>query len=89
MNGNRKWHKPWGPAFRTGERWLGVSGSIRGPVIIGCRKWGPNKWDWEITYMQADGSICEKNAWSFQVRYTHVADLDLCRRKSRRLRTKS
>lgn len=73
MNGNVKFHKANGPAFAPDQEWKSVAGNIR-CWIIGVRKYGEDKWDYEVTYRFADGSVASKNAWSFQVRYQHIAD---------------
>jgi hypothetical protein len=62
------------PAFNPGERWIGSSMSpvfiIRVDKYTGredkhCSNYG-------VTYLQADGSHHDKDAWSFQVRYSHT-----------------
>lgn len=73
MNGEKKWHKANGPAFNEGEEWRSVAGKIR-CWIVGVRNYGPNKWDYEVTYRYTNGEVASKNAWSFQVRYQHIAD---------------
>lgn len=75
MNGARKFHSPDGPAFEPGQEWVGCSGHIR-CWIVSTRRYGPNKWDVQVTYRYADGAQHDKDAWSFQVRYMHVADLE-------------
>ena len=72
MNGEMKLHNPDGPAFRKGEVWRSASGIIA--IIESTRRYGTDKWDVEVTYSFIDGTISSKNAWSFQVRYTHSAD---------------
>lgn len=72
MNGEMKLHNPDGPAFNKGEVWRSSSGIIA--IIESTRRYGPDKWDVEVTYSFSDGTISSKNAWSFQVRYTHSAD---------------
>lgn len=74
MNGNIKFHSPNGPAFAPGELWVGSSGSTY--EVIGTRRWGEDKWDVDVTYVVA-GTVepqWTKDAWNFQVRFTHVAD---------------
>lgn len=73
MNGKVKFHKANGPAFAPDQEWKSVAGNIR-CWIIDVRKYGEDKWDYEVTYRFTDGSIASKNAWSFQVRYQHIAD---------------
>lgn len=79
MNGNQKFHKATGPAFNPGEQWFASNGSKCS--IISVRKYpGANSdhtSDYGVTYQQSDGSICEKDAWNFQVRYCHIADLHI------------
>ncbi len=43
-------------------------------TIESTRRYGSDKWDVEVTYSFSDGAVSSKNAWSFQVRYTHGAD---------------
>lgn len=73
MNGTLKWHKANGPAFAIGEEWRSVSGNVR-CWIVGVRKFGSGKWDYEVTYRFAEGPETSKDAWNFQVKYFHVAD---------------
>ena len=77
MNGKLKLHKPNSPAFNAGEVWIGASGSkveiisvVPWPVCI-------DTWSYSVHYRQADGSLSNKDAWAFQVRYTHTADQNL------------
>ena len=72
MNGTVKFHSPDGPAFNAGEVWRSSYGIV--VTIESTRRYGPDKWDVEVTYSFLDGTISSKNAWSFQVRYTHRAD---------------
>lgn len=72
MNGTKKFHKPNGPAFNEGEAWKSVSG-IR-CWIVSTKKFGAGKFDYWVTYRYYDGVTHEKDAWSFQVRYQHVAN---------------
>ena len=72
MNGAKKFHSPDGPAFNKGEQWSAGSGD--GPVIERVERYGPAKWDVDVYYTQTDGTTVRKNAWSFQVRYQHIAD---------------
>lgn len=78
MNKTIKFHKANGPAFAVGERWVGSSG-IR-CSIVSVRQFGNEKWDYEVTYAYDDGAISTKDAWNFQVRYTHIADLKINRK---------
>jgi hypothetical protein len=83
MNGTIKWHKATGPAFSAGERWVGSSGSR--VTIVSVRRYpgadpmSNHTSDYGVTYEWVDnnGKVFqyEKDAWNFQVRYTHVADL--------------
>lgn len=76
MNGKIKFHKPTGPAFNPGEVWVG-SGGIR-VVIKSVRKAATDSQgisDYWVTYDTGEGIEHEKDAWSFQVRYNHQADL--------------
>ena len=79
MNGNKKFHKPSGPAFNAGEVWFSVSGNIR-VVILGVRKYavgGNEISDYAVRYDNGEGVEVEKDAWNFQVRYQHSADRNL------------
>lgn len=73
MNGTHKFHKANGPAFNVGEKWESCSGKIR-CEIVSVRKFGAGKWDYDVTYQYEDGYQHSKDAWNFQVRYTHIAD---------------
>lgn len=78
MNGKIKFHKPTGPAFNVGEVWQSSSGSK--VVIVSVRKYangGNEISDYAVTYDQIGEIRTEKDAWNFQVRYSHVADLKL------------
>ncbi len=77
MNGKIKFHKATGPAFNVGEVWVSVSG-VR-VEVVGVSKYPgateDHTDDYSVTYRNTvDGSIHEKDAWNFQVRYTHHAD---------------
>ena len=74
MNGARKFHKANGPAFAPMEEWKSADGRGVTCWIVGVRCYGTGKWDYDVTYKFADGTECTKNAWSFQVRYEHIAD---------------
>ena len=78
MNGEIKWHKPTGPAFAPGEEWVSTCGYR--VKIISVRKYPGATTnhisDYGVLYEQLGGAPNhEKDAWNFQVRYTHVADL--------------
>ena len=79
MNGAKKYHKPTGPAFNVGETWASLSGGLT-CEIVSVRKYGNDKWDYDVTYRYPDGSECSKDAWNFQVRYGHVADARVARK---------
>ena len=77
MNGKIKFHKATGPAFEPGERWVSSSGVI--VEVISVTKYPGatenHTDDYSVTYRNTvDGSIHEKDAWNFQVRYNHQAD---------------
>lgn len=87
MNGNVKWHKATGPAFNPGEVWVGSGG---GKVeIVSVRRYrgapavddGDHTSNYGVSYKWVDSDgverFHEKDAWNFQVRYTHIADLNL------------
>lgn len=72
MNGAKKFHKANGPAFFPGEIW---QGSGKFPVTIASvRKFGTDKWDYEVTYTDDRCILMTKDAWNFQIRYQHIAD---------------
>lgn len=79
MNGAVKFHKAIGPAFAPGEVWISVSGTR--VEIISVRKYPGASTnhisDYGVTYFTNANktSTHEKDAWNFQVRYTHQADL--------------
>lgn len=80
MNGQRKFHKPTGPAFNAGEVWVDLGNS---PVkVVSVRKYSGATSDYisdyGVTYEWTEkGKLVhhEKDCWNFQVRYCHVADL--------------
>jgi hypothetical protein len=75
MNSKIKFHSPNGPAFLPRQRWVSSSGTE--VEILSTARWGNDKWMVDVTYCV----VCEpeqtwqKDAWNFQVRYTHQADL--------------
>ena len=75
MNGAKKWHKAAGPAFIPGEKWY--SSNCHAVYIVCRREWVQGAWEWQITYQDELGNRYEKDAWNFQVRYQHQADLML------------
>lgn len=79
MNGAKKFHSPAGPAFNPGEIWIGSSGSKVKILTCSCDgdEPSPGTMDYEVVYEQHDGSVASKDAWNFQVRYQHIADVHL------------
>lgn len=75
MNGAKKFHKPESPAFNEGEVWYATPKSY--VVIQRVERYNVDKWDADVYYTQIDGTTGHKNAWSFQVRYQHKADLEI------------
>jgi hypothetical protein len=77
MNGKIKFHKAAGPAFNVGEVWVSVTG-VNVEIVEVVKYPGATEDhtdDYGVTYRNiVDGSIHEKDAWNFQVRYTHHAD---------------
>jgi hypothetical protein len=83
MNGTIKWHKATGPAFSVGEQWVGMTGTR--VTIVSVQKYpgasaeSNHTSDYSVTYERIDHKGVlqqyENDAWNFQVRYTHVADL--------------
>ena len=80
MNGNIKFHKPESPAFHAGEEWF-CSGNGKVYIDRVNRYDSSMKFGADVHYhwFDSNGSRinCKKNVWSFQVRYTHKADLNI------------
>jgi hypothetical protein len=74
MNGTKKFHKANGPAFNVGEVWQGISAAYE-VEIVGVSKFGKEKFDYEVSYMDERGNLWKKDAWNFQVRFQHIADI--------------
>ena len=76
-----KFRKATGPAFSPGEVWIGSSGIT--VEIVAVRKYpgacGEHLSDYGVTYktdpLNNSEQTHEKDAWNFQVRYTHNADV--------------
>jgi len=84
MNGERKFHKANGPAFHSEQIWKACDGSGVIAIIESVRKWtnANGKWDYSVYYRNKwDGTLIEKDAWNFQVRYYHSADENLTVRR--------
>ena len=64
MNGHVKFHSPDGPAFNKGEVWRSASGSMA--TIESTRRYGPDKWDVDVTYSFSDGPITSKTRGAFR-----------------------
>lgn len=79
MNGAKKFHSVDGPAFNLGEIWVS-SGGVK-IEMLRVERYGVDKWDADVFYWSSlDPSTrieIHKNAWSFQVRYQHQADLQI------------
>jgi ABC-type molybdate transport system substrate-binding protein len=77
MNGKIKFHKATGPAFNAGEVWYAANGRMAEIVDV-ARYLGVlsnHTSDYSVMYKDVqDGTMYEKDAWNFQVRYTHQAD---------------
>lgn len=81
MNGKVKFHKATGPAFNVGEVWVSANGVK--VEVVSVQKFpgatGDHTSDYSVTYktdpVANPQQINEKDAWNFQVRYTHQADL--------------
>jgi hypothetical protein len=80
MNGAKKFHKPDGPAFNEGEIWYSADGMGIEAKIERTERYGVDKWDVMVYYSFPrtghDNKAC-KDAWNFQVRYEHQADLEI------------
>jgi len=80
MNRTIKFHKATGPAFNPGEVWVGSSGVQ--VEIVSVRKFpgatSDETSDYAVLYktdpLKNPCSVHERDAWKFQVRYTHKAD---------------
>lgn len=80
MNGNIKFHKPKSPAFNQGEIWVSACGTK--VEIVSVRKYPGASSDgmssYGVTYKvdpyKNPEVLNEKDCWSFQVRYNHIAD---------------
>ena len=77
MNHASKFHKADGPAFVQGQRWTHNNGK-NWVTVVRTERFGDGKWDVEVYYtVPHDVREYHKDAWNFQVRYTHEADLHL------------
>lgn len=74
MNNIKKFHKANGSAFNVGEIWYSISIKAKVEIIL-VEKFGNNKWDYEVYYKDEYENIYHKDAWNFQTRYQHQADL--------------
>lgn len=82
MNGAIKFHKATGPAFQPGEIWVDSAGHhVR---IIKVTPYNENPVsliDYEVEYtwvfdgVEWDAVTWSKDAWNFQVRHNHIADM--------------
>jgi hypothetical protein len=80
MNKKIKFHKATGPAFNRGEVWVSSSGVQ--VEIISVRKFlgatSGETSDYAVLYktdpLKNPCSFHERDAWNFQVSYTHKAD---------------
>jgi hypothetical protein len=80
MNGAIKFHKPTVPAFLPGEVWYSVASRTRVTIIEAWKHPGADGdhvSDYSVRYAADDGTMFDKDAWNFQVRYTHAADLGI------------
>lgn len=77
MNHAPKFHKAEGPAFVQGQRWTSTNGRSWATVVR-TERFGAGKWDVEVYYtVPNDDREYHKDAWNFQVRHVHEADLHL------------
>lgn len=80
MNGANKFHSPDGPAFNPGEIWWSADGMGLKARIEKIERYGVDKWDVLVYYsfpIVGNGQLACKDAWNFQVRYQHQADLEI------------
>ncbi len=76
MNGKIKFHPAKSPAFNAGEVWVDSAG--RKVEVVSIRYFGTGeKFDGQVIYRDDTNEVFDKDAWNFQVRYTHVADLEV------------
>jgi len=90
MNGEIKWHKATGPAFAPGEQWVSTCGNRVSIVSVrkypGAKPESNHTSDYGVTYEWMERGEMrqhEKDAWNFQVRYTHVADQPILEQRRR------
>ena len=75
MNHASKFHNADGPAFVQGQRWSNAKSFV---TVVRTERFGDGKWDVEVYYtVPNDDREYHKDAWNFQVRYVHEADLHL------------
>jgi hypothetical protein len=76
MNGKIKFHKATGPAFEPGQLWsYDVGRNVEIVKVYGPEGQGHHASDYTVLYRNVTtGEYHQKDAWNFQVRYTHVAD---------------
>lgn len=67
-----KFRKPDSPAFNPGEVWFSACKRSR-VVIISTERYHTDKWSVTVNYKD-DFTERDKNAWDFQVRYSHQSD---------------
>jgi hypothetical protein len=80
MNGAIKFHKATGPAFNPGEVWCTANGRGRVRVLGVWKHPGATTdytSDYSVEYEYPDESVHNKDCWSFQIQYTHIADMNL------------
>jgi hypothetical protein len=73
MNGKEKFH-PNGPAFAPGEQWGNLVPNI---TIVRTEVFGPGKFDFTVFFKYSDGVEGKKDAYGFQIHYTHIADRNI------------
>lgn len=75
MNGVKKFHSPDAPAFNPGEQWIGTSGAVY--EVLSTRRYSTDKWGVDVCYCMITQPEVHwtKDAWNFQFRFTHRADL--------------
>lgn len=77
MNKATKNHKATGPAFQSGQVWYIEPIKKIGKVIIDrVEKEGNGRGliDYRVHFTYPDGGKGSKDAWNFQIHYTHEAD---------------
>ena len=78
MTFTSNFHKPEDSVFNTGEIWYASDNTDEaGIVIVNKHRYGEGAFDASIYYRGAGEKLThvfDKDAWNFQVRYTHSSE---------------